>query len=130
MATPVLQSRVRPHGIGSWMDLVATHYPLISRVRIGDAAPQFVAESVLDPVEDPFLSGHQYKGAPIVPAAAILELFAEAALASAPGNRVAGFSAVRFHNGLRFFNARLEPVRIITTPIGPTRLACQLRHDF
>ncbi len=112
------------------MELVAADLPLISRARAEESAQQFIVESVFDPVADPFLAGHQYKGAPIVPAAAILELFAQAAVACAPGNRVAGFSGVRFHNGLRFFNARLEPVRIVCTPIGPDRMACELRHDF
>ncbi len=109
---------------------VGNEFPLLSAIETASDGTALVAHALLDPQSDPFLADHQYKGAPILPAAAILELFAQATLAFSPQQRVAGFSAVRFHLGLRLFQQRSESVRIVVTPLGPSRVTCQLRHDF
>jgi acyl transferase domain-containing protein len=86
------------------------------------------ADVLLDPVCDPFLSDHLYRGMPLLPAAAGLEALLEgSALLDAPGPAV--LRDVEIHHGLSFGDRGPKRVRLEVTRSGD-RLECRLVGEF
>ncbi len=101
--------------------------PLLDNFFSSDA-DHHVAELVLYPDRDPFLTGHQVDGTPVLPAVVAMESCIEA-LSILLGRRVTTLCDLTFQNSFRTplrrpYRARVE---IDTVPDG---LRCSLRGEF
>lgn len=95
----------------------------------GAAAGRRVFEAAVDPLEDGFLRDHVFKGTPLLPGAAVIELFAETSHALRPSATSLSFVEVEFTNGVRCFSERPQRLFVeVNSAEGRERL--QLFQEF
>ncbi|NTU85356.1 MAG: SDR family NAD(P)-dependent oxidoreductase, partial [Chloroflexales bacterium] len=117
----VLASRERP-------------FLMVGAIRSAGLYGGFIAETPLDPAEQPFLYDHKIEGTPVLPGVMGTEGFAEMAGLLAPGFRVARIeherldSPVKFHRG----QPRTLTIKAVVRPVGDGDLlaSTELRSVF
>jgi hypothetical protein len=70
---------------------------------------------IADPVHDGLLTDHVYKGTPLLPAAAIVEIFAEAAERTRLPQSPIVMENLEILNGVRFFNESPQTLHVTVT---------------
>ena len=94
-----------------------------------DAEPgRYVATMTLDPLQDPFLIHHRFKGKPFLPGVITIESFAEAIALVEPSRPIVAFSEVLLGSGLSL-DTRKYDVRILIER-HPKGYRCQLVGPF
>jgi len=86
--------------------------PLVDAILEHEPGRRIVTECRLDPMAEPFLLEHRFRGRPLLPFVIALEMLAEAAAMLEPGRVVAGFDAVEIVSGLKFVHDQPLPVRV------------------
>lgn len=91
-----------------------------------------VATFRLNPDQQAFLRDHEYRGCPILPAAAMLVLAKHSVNAAWPNADVGALHNFRIANGLRFFTERDETVhiRMKKSSASGTHVDCTLTYEF
>lgn len=84
---------------------------------------------VVDPTNDSILYDHIYKDTPLLPAAAILESFAEALEFAGAADGPVVLEEIQFLNGVRFFTAAPQTLHVDLTPTA-TGWDVQLTQEF
>lgn len=88
-------------------------------------ATQWEAELVIDPAVEPLLIEHTYEGFPLLPGAAIAELFAETSRAVFPGNALPRVRDLTIEKSLTFRSQAKRRVRLVAE-IGGGEATCRL----
>jgi 3-hydroxyacyl-CoA dehydrogenase len=103
---------------------------LVRPAEISDphAARHFTA--TLDPRRDGFLHDCVVKETPILPAAAVLELWAEAACWQLPDDQPVEFEDVRFENRIRCFSDEPQRVHVLEFEGDDRSSVWELRQEF
>jgi len=91
-------------GSGPWQAVIPERrvegFPLLAGTRITETPEGTVLTRMLDPDRDRYLDDHRLDGHPVLPAAAAMELMAEAAAATRPGYEVAELREVQLLKGV------------------------------
>ncbi len=93
--------------------------PLLCDWQAATSGP-IVGTVIVDPAADAILSDHVYKGTPLLPAAAILEIFAEVAECMGTVSSSIVLQRVEFSNGIRCFTDSPQTlhVRVSKNDVG------------
>jgi len=101
---------------------------LISSLDSDANSGRHVATMVLDPLQDPFLIHHRFKGKPFLPGVITIESFAEAVALIEPKRQIVALSEVLLGNGLWLYSRKYE-ARILLDR-QPDGYRCQLVGPF
>lgn len=126
-ATQVGTPAVRENAVTTSME-----QPMVDAVLQHDGERSVRTEWLLDPVQDPFLQQHNYKGRPLLPIVAGLEAMAEAAtLLARRGERVTRIRDIQIVAGLRFPTGTAMSACVQATREGDgihTDLTCDFKN--
>jgi acyl transferase domain-containing protein/NAD(P)H-dependent flavin oxidoreductase YrpB (nitropropane dioxygenase family) len=105
-------------GGGPWQAPPQAATPLLDGAKITRTPQGTVLERTLDPDRDPYLRDHRLDGHPVLPAAAAMELIAEAAAGRRPGHEVTELRGVQVLKGV-ILDDGPRPIVIATGAAAP-----------